>query len=66
MQACLNNELSLAQRIMNFMIVESLGVAPFNILFGNAIDLGRGIFLPPMTKANVEMKRKKFDSRHAG
>ena len=34
----------LVRRIMNSSIHESIGVTPAQILFGNAIDLDRGIF----------------------
>ena len=34
------------QRILNAEVKVSLGVAPAHILFGNAINLDRGIFLP--------------------
>lgn len=37
--------LPLVQRIMNSSIHESLGVSPAQILFGNSINLDRGIFL---------------------
>jgi hypothetical protein len=60
MKACLTNELPLVQRIMNSLTVEGLGVAPSSILFDNAIDLDRGIFLPHMTKANADMKLSKW------
>ena len=36
--------LPFAQRICNAEVVSSIGVAPANILFGNAIDLDRSIF----------------------
>jgi hypothetical protein len=51
---------------MNSLTVESLGVAPSSILFGNAIDLDRGIFLPHMTKANAEMKLSKWTADMLG
>lgn len=38
--------LPLVQRIFNAEVHESLGVSPAQILFGNAITLDRGIFLP--------------------
>jgi len=38
--------LPLVQRIFNAEVKESLGVSPAQILFGNAITLDRGIFLP--------------------
>ena len=59
MKACLTNELSLAKRNMSSVTVESLGIAACRILFGIAIDLGRVIFLPHMSKANAEIKLSK-------
>jgi len=38
--------LLLFQRIFNAEVHESLGVSPAQILFGNAMTLDRGIFLP--------------------
>lgn len=38
--------LPLVQRIFNAEIKEPLGVSPAQIMFGNAINLDRGIFLP--------------------
>ena len=38
--------LPLIQRIMNADVKEALGVSPAQLLFGNAIQLDRGIFLP--------------------
>ena len=37
--------LPLVQRIINAEIIETIGVSPAQIMFGNAIDLDRGIFL---------------------
>ena len=37
--------LPLVQRIMNASIHESIGVSPAQLLFGNAVDLDRGLFL---------------------
>lgn len=34
------------QRILNAEVVQSIGVAPARILFGEAVDLDRGIFTP--------------------
>jgi hypothetical protein len=36
----------LVQRIMNSEIVESIGVSPAQLLFGNSVRLDKGIFLP--------------------
>ena len=58
-KTCLTNELPSVERIINSLTVESLDVAPSRILFGNAIDLDKGIFLPSMTEANAEMKISK-------
>jgi len=38
--------LPIVQRIMNASIVKSIGVAPASIIFGNNIDLDRGILKP--------------------
>jgi len=38
--------LPLVQRIMNAEPIEHLGVSPAQLVFGNAVDLDRGIFLP--------------------
>ena len=48
--------LPIVQRIMNAETKESLGVSPAQILFGNAINLDRGIFLPNMNKLNNNKK----------
>ena len=42
--------LPLVQRIMMNTKIEHLGVTPAQIIFGNAIDLDRGIFLPHLPK----------------
>ena len=42
-----SDTLPLIQRIMNTNIIETIGVSPAQIMFGNAIDLDRGIFLDP-------------------
>jgi transposase InsO family protein len=39
-----SDNLPLVQRIMNSSVHSSIGVTPASILFGNAIDLDRGIF----------------------
>jgi len=38
--------LPLVQRILNAHVKEALGVSPTQILFGNSIQLDRGIILP--------------------
>jgi hypothetical protein len=38
--------LAFVQRICNAEVVEHMGVAPAQIIFGNAIDLNRGILIP--------------------
>ena len=38
--------LPLVQRIMNASVHSSIGVSPAQLLFGNSIDLDRGIFVP--------------------
>jgi len=38
--------LPFVQRILNAEVVESIGVAPARLLFGEAIDLDRGILIP--------------------
>ena len=49
----LNNSFRLylpfVQRTMNAEVVSSIGVAPAQILFGNALDLDRSIFMPNTT-----------------
>ena len=41
-----SDSLPIVQRIMNATVHESIGVSPAQLLFGNAITLDRGIFLP--------------------
>ena len=41
-----SNYLPLVQRILNSEVHDSIGVSPAQLLYGNAIDLDRGIFLP--------------------
>jgi len=36
----------MVQRILNATVHESIGVSPAQLLFGNAIDLDRGLFTP--------------------
>jgi hypothetical protein len=38
--------LPIVHRIVNASVHESLGVSPAQILFGNAVDLDRGLFIP--------------------
>ncbi len=38
--------LPLIQRIMNSTVHGSIGVAPAQLLFGNALHLDKGVFLP--------------------
>jgi hypothetical protein len=38
--------LSMVQRIINASEHESIGTSPYKILFGNVINLDKGIFLP--------------------
>jgi len=49
-----SKNLPLVQRILNATPKQSLGVSPANIIFGNAINLDRGIFL-----SNIPKKHKK-------
>ena len=53
--------LPLVQRIMNASIVKSIGVTPASIVFGNNIDLDRGIIKPykhlPETTMNDYLKQ---------
>jgi hypothetical protein len=46
-----SNSLPLVQRIMNASVHSALGVSPAQLLFGNAVTLDRGIFLPHAQKA---------------
>ena len=50
-----NRYSKLAQRILNATVHESIGVSPAQLLFGNAIDLDRGLFTPiePMFESDV-------------
>jgi hypothetical protein len=43
--------LPLVQRIMNASVHDSIGVSPAQLLFGNSINLDRGIFLPFVDKS---------------
>ena len=56
--------LPLVQRIFNAEVKESLGVSPAQILFGNAITLDRGIFLPhTMTDMQPQMPLSEWTSK---
>ena len=46
--------LPLVQRIMMAEPNEVIGVSPAQLLFGNSIQLDRGIFLPNLPKERVE------------
>jgi hypothetical protein len=46
--------LPLVQRIFNAEIKESIGVSPAQIIFGNAVNLDRGIILPHSNSINQE------------
>jgi hypothetical protein len=45
----------LAERIMNSTVNESLNVSPSQIMFGNAVDLDRGLFVPMRTDEEKTM-----------
>jgi hypothetical protein len=47
-------DLPLVQRILNSSINESIGTSAAHILFGNAINLNRGIFLPPSERPTFD------------
>ena len=47
--------LPLIQRILNASVHSALGVSPAQLLFGNAITLDRGIFLPRSEKDESQM-----------
>jgi len=47
--------LPLVQRIFNAEIRKSLSTSPAQLLFGNAITLDRGIFLPPSLRSPVKL-----------
>ena len=55
--------LPLIQRILNSEVHENIGVSPADLLYGNAINLDRGILLPFSTNyTNVELS--KYTSDH--
>ena len=41
-----SDNLPMVSRIMNASVHSAIGTTPASIVFGNAIDLDRGIFLP--------------------
>jgi hypothetical protein len=45
--------LPMVQRIFNAHIIESLGVSPAQIIFGNAVHLDRGMFNQFLTSSNT-------------
>jgi hypothetical protein len=45
--------LPLVQRVMMAELNEVIGVSPAQLLFGNAIQLDRGIFLPQLPVSGV-------------
>jgi hypothetical protein len=49
-----SNSLPLVQRIMNASVHSALGVSPAQLLFGNAVTLDRGIFLPHAAKTRKD------------
>ena len=52
--------LPLVQRIMNSTVHSSIGVSPSQLLFGNAINLDRGIFLPTNMYDNKDIELSKW------
>jgi hypothetical protein len=44
------------QRIFNSNIIETIGVSPAQILFGNAINLDRGIFIPHLIPEQTQTR----------
>ena len=46
----------LVQRIMNSSVHQSIGVTPAQLLFGNAIDLDRGVFLEYIPNSKTKTK----------
>ena len=48
------------QRILNAEVVESIGVAPARLLFGEAIDLDRGILVPNRVEEYHELNQKEL------
>ena len=58
--------LPIVQRIINTTTHESIGVSPSQILFGNAISVDRGIFLPHDTRSREDESSTPFDTQHRG
>jgi hypothetical protein len=54
--------LPMVQRIMNSSVNESIGVSPAQILFGNAVTLDRGIFLPQNVDKTDKITLSKWSS----
>ena len=52
----------LVERIMNAEVHESIGVSPSQILFGNAINLDRGIFVPFKPEMNKTVALSEWTS----
>jgi len=46
--------LPLVQRIMNATVHSSIGTSPARLVFGNAVNLDRGVLLPPQLVKNQE------------
>jgi hypothetical protein len=58
--------LPIVQRIINTTPHDSIGVSPSQILFGNAISVDRGIFLPHDTKSREDGTSTPYDTQHRG
>ena len=58
--------LPIVQRIINTTTHESIGISPSQILFGNAISVDRGIFLPHDTRSREDETSTPFDTQHRG
>ena len=56
MKATWSQALPLVQRIMNSNTIATIGVSPAQILFGNAINLDRGIFIPHLIPNQDQIK----------
>jgi hypothetical protein len=48
--------LPLVQRIFNSNVIETIGVSPAQILFGNAINLDRGFFIPHLIPEQSQVR----------
>jgi hypothetical protein len=53
-----SSSLPFIQRIINSSIDSSIGVSPASILFGNAIDLDRGIISPFSIQNNMTLSQR--------